>query len=284
MQPCRKDTFDLVLMDVQMPEMGGFEATRVIREKQVSTQKHTPIIAMTAHAMKGDRERCLAAGMDGYIAKPIRPAELFAGIERFTRRPEPTPEKLPSPSEDDCIDWQAAWANLEGDRKLLSDLALLFLDDLPQQMEAIHRAVDNRQDYDLERLAHRLKGSVGNFAAKPAFEAAFRLEKLAGQRDCKQVPPAVDRYDFGRARGGLVRRGGYTGRAVELRAKNNHSYTLDLLLAGPDLAGIADLVPICTIKKGPQRQVVVYVGLRGNLRECLAAHDRMVNRQRLLFA
>ena len=129
-------------MDVQMPEMDGFEATRVIREKEAATHKHIPIIAMTAHAMKGDRERCLAVGMDGYIAKPIRPAELLAGIERFTRRPEPAPQKPPPPPEDDCIDWQAAWANMEGDRDLLSELALLFLDDLPQQMEAIHRAVD----------------------------------------------------------------------------------------------------------------------------------------------
>jgi signal transduction histidine kinase/DNA-binding response OmpR family regulator len=183
--------FGLVLIDVQMPEMDGFEATRVIREKEGATHKHIPIIAMTAHAMKGDRERCLAAGMDGYIAKPIRPAELFAEIERFTRRPEPTPPKSPSPSGDDCIDWQAAWANLEGDRNLLSELALLFLDDLPQQIEALHRALDNRQNHDLERLAHRLKGSVGNFAAKPAFEAAFHLEKIARQGDFKQAPQAL---------------------------------------------------------------------------------------------
>jgi len=184
--------FALVMMDVQMPEMDGFEATRLIREREAATQKHLPIIAMTAHAMKGDRERCLAAGMDGYIAKPIRPAELLAGIERFARRPEPPPRKSPSPSTDDCIDWQAAWANLEGDRTLLSELALLFLDDLPPQMEAIHRAVEKKQTHDLERLAHRLKGSVGNFAAKPAFEAAFRLEKIARQGDLKQASQAVD--------------------------------------------------------------------------------------------
>jgi len=183
--------FGLVLMDVQMPEMDGFEATRVIREREATTHKHIPIIAMTAHAMKGDRERCLAAGMDGYIAKPIRPVELFAETERLTRRPEPTPQKPPSPSGDDCIDWQAAWANLEGDPNLLSELALLLLDDLPQQMDAIHRAVDNKQDHELERLAHRLKGSVGNFAAKPAFEAAFHLEKIARQGDFKQAPQAL---------------------------------------------------------------------------------------------
>jgi len=184
--------FGLVLMDVQMPEMGGFEATRAIREKEAVTHKHTPIIAMTAHAMKGDREQCLAVGMDGYIAKPIRPGDLVAEIERFTRPQEPTAQNPSSPGGDDCIDWQTAWANLEGDYSLLSELALLFLDDLPTQMEAIHRAVENKLGHDLERLAHRLKGSVGNFAAKPAFEAALQLEKIARQGNFEQVPPAMD--------------------------------------------------------------------------------------------
>jgi signal transduction histidine kinase/DNA-binding response OmpR family regulator len=184
--------FDLVLMDVQMPEVGGFEATRLIREKEASTQKHIPILAMTAHAMKGDREQCLAAGMDGYIAKPIRPAELLAEIDRHTRLPEPTAKPPEPAAEDDCIDWQAAWANLEGDRSLLSELALLFLDDLPQQLEAIHHAVDAKHARDLELLAHRLKGSVANFAAKPAFEAAFHVEKIAGLGDFDQLPQAVE--------------------------------------------------------------------------------------------
>jgi CheY-like chemotaxis protein len=192
-----KEDFGLVLMDVQMPEMDGFEATRVIREKEAITHQHIPILAMTAHAMKGDRERCLAAGMDGYIAKPISPAELFTEIDRFSRRPEPASQKPPPlPPGEDCIDWQTAWANLEGDRNLLSELALLFLDDLPQQMEAIHRAVGNGQIHELERLAHRLKGSVGNFAAKPAFAAAFRLEQIACQGDSDQIPRAVDTLEY----------------------------------------------------------------------------------------
>jgi len=188
--------FSLVLMDVQMPEMDGFEATRLIRQKESTTEKHIPILAMTAHAMKGDRKRCLAAGMDGYIAKPISPAELLAEIERFARPPVPPAKMPPAAVEDECIDWQAAWANLEGDRNLLRELAQLFLDGLPQQMEAIHEAADKRQTLALGRLAHRLKGSVGNFAAKPAFDAAFDLEKIARRGDFDQMPQAVDALDF----------------------------------------------------------------------------------------
>jgi HPt (histidine-containing phosphotransfer) domain-containing protein len=130
---------------------------------------------------------------------------LLAEIERFSRRPEPAPPMAPPPSRVDCIDWQAAWTNLEGDRNLLSELARMFLNDLPQQMEAIHLAVDNRQDHELERLAHRLKASVGNFAAKPAFEAAFRLEKVALHGDLKLALQAVDvlEYEIRRLRGAL---------------------------------------------------------------------------------
>jgi two-component system sensor histidine kinase/response regulator len=181
-----------VLMDVEMPEMGGFEATRVIRQKELATHKHIPIIAMTAHAMKGDREQCLSVGMDGYIAKPIRTPELVAELSRFTPNAQPTPSKPPAPAAEGCIDWQAAWANLEGDRDLLRELAHLFLDDLPQQMEAIRHAANPIQGHDLERLAHRLKGSVGNFAAKPAFQAAFQLEKMGREGNFEKLPQALD--------------------------------------------------------------------------------------------
>ncbi len=81
-----KDNFDVVLMDIQMPEMDGFEATAAIRQKEKFSGRHIPIIAMTANALKGDQERCLEAGMDGYIAKPIRTKELFAAIETILDR------------------------------------------------------------------------------------------------------------------------------------------------------------------------------------------------------
>jgi len=86
-----QDAFDLVLMDVQMPELDGFAATARIREREKATRTHIPIIAMTAHAMVGDKERCLAAGMDGYVPKPLHPKELFAAIEEFAHSPEANP-------------------------------------------------------------------------------------------------------------------------------------------------------------------------------------------------
>ena len=187
--------FDLVLMDVQMPEMDGIEATRVIREKEKASGKHIPIIAMTAHAMKGDRERCLAAGMDGYIAKPIRPAELYAGIAPYLRPPEATLDIPPVPAEAPCIDWQAAWANMEGDGELLSELARLFLEELPEQMDAIRAAAKELHGKDLESHAHRLKASLGNFAAPPAWAAALRLEKIGRDGDLSQAPLALGVLD-----------------------------------------------------------------------------------------
>jgi CheY-like chemotaxis protein len=84
LEACKRQSFDLVLMDVQMPGMGGFEATRIIRQVEVVTGRHMPVIALTAHAMKGDRERCLEAGMDDYLTKPIQPAALFEAIRRAT--------------------------------------------------------------------------------------------------------------------------------------------------------------------------------------------------------
>src|SRR5205823_2364699 len=85
--------FDLILMDVQMPELDGMEATGVIRELENATDRRTPILAMTAHAMKGDRERCLSAGMDGYVSKPIRSEELFAAIAALVQAEPPPPDQ-----------------------------------------------------------------------------------------------------------------------------------------------------------------------------------------------
>jgi len=126
------DSFDVVLMDVQMPEMNGFEATAAIRERERATGAHIPIIAMTAHALKGDRERCLAAGMDDYVSKPIRPVELAKAIEgqvagtavASVEEPERAPDEEP-------FDVEALLSRVDGDTELLRYIVELFLEELP---------------------------------------------------------------------------------------------------------------------------------------------------------
>jgi signal transduction histidine kinase/DNA-binding response OmpR family regulator len=177
-----RERFDLVLMDVQMPEMDGFEATAAIRAKEAETGAHLPIVAMTAHAMKGDRERCLAAGMDAYVAKPIRPEELFEAIDACTRD-SGTRSEQPKPAVEDVLDRTAALAQMDGDAHLLAEMAGLLLQDCPRQLSAIRTAVANEDSKLVERTAHKLKGSLGIFGAKEGFEAALCLETMAAGGD-----------------------------------------------------------------------------------------------------
>jgi CheY-like chemotaxis protein/HPt (histidine-containing phosphotransfer) domain-containing protein len=184
------ERFDLVLMDVQMPEMGGFEATALVRdrEREEVSRRHTPIIALTAHAMKGDRERCLQAGMDAYVSKPIREQELFQAMEQVLRTyaPErftPSAEAEPSLAEEPTMlpvvyDLNEALARCGGDRGLLRELIDLFLADMPQQMSQLRTAIDEQNDEVIYRLAHTVKGAVATFEAEPARLAALELELL----------------------------------------------------------------------------------------------------------
>jgi CheY-like chemotaxis protein/HPt (histidine-containing phosphotransfer) domain-containing protein len=186
--------FDLVLMDVQMPEMGGFDATAAIRAREAQTGGHLPIIAMTAHAMKGDRERCLEAGMDGYVSKPIQAAALLAAIEemlpllpaRSTDTPGVPPPAVPKSeagappevAEGEVLDKAELLKRVEDDMDLLGELAALFGESCPKQLAAVRAAIAERDAAALERAAHAIKGSVGNFAARSPFEAALRLELM----------------------------------------------------------------------------------------------------------
>jgi signal transduction histidine kinase/CheY-like chemotaxis protein len=171
--------FDLVLMDVQMPTMDGFQATAAIRKEEKATGKHLPIIAMTAHAMKGDRERCLSAGMDGYVAKPIKVEELVDAIERLGR-PAAVYDVATraKPRERESLDTTASLARVQGDVELLKELVALFLAELPELLTNLQDALNAGDGGAVERAAHKLKGSVGNFGAQPAFEAALKLEGL----------------------------------------------------------------------------------------------------------
>jgi CheY-like chemotaxis protein len=171
-------TFDLVLMDIQMPEMDGFEATAAIRRTEELTGEHMPIIALTAHAMKGDRERCLASGMDGYIAKPIQVSDLFALIDRLLPPPKPHEEAYEPPQVEDVVDEISLRDRVDSDEALLRELIELFRTDCPTSLKQIGDAVAAGSARELEVAAHSFKGAIGTFAAKPAFDAASRLEAM----------------------------------------------------------------------------------------------------------
>ncbi len=196
----KSDRFDLVLMDVQMPEMDGFEAVAEIRgqEQQCPDKPATPIIALTAHALKGDRERCLAAGMQEYVSKPIKPKALFAAIETVLPAADSdSNDERPAPSDasgDDRarmpFDPAYALQRLEGDEDLLREIAEAMLESCPQLLADISKAFDEGDNKKVAEAAHSAKGAAGNFGAKLAFEAAMNLEQAAGQGDAEQI----DRY------------------------------------------------------------------------------------------
>jgi CheY-like chemotaxis protein len=164
--------FDLILMDVQMPEMDGFEATRRIRELEETAGGHVTIAAMTAHAMAGDRERCLAAGMDDYVSKPLRKEDLLrvlAGAAAAASGEATEPISLHSREE--------LLSQCDGDEELLSELVSIFQDNTPQLVQAIDEAIEKQDAPALAAHAHRLLGSVAAFGATRARILALRLEK-----------------------------------------------------------------------------------------------------------
>lgn len=175
--------FDLVLMDVQMPEMGGLEATRIIREKEKASGQHLPIIAMTAHAMQGDREQCLEAGMDGYLAKPIDPKTFLQAVEGISQHSTEgkSVEGEGSSAEAGALDSKALLARFSGNRKLLRNIVKTFREDCPRMMDRIRTALTARDAVGLADSAHALKGSIGNFGDSAALETTREMEKAARQ-------------------------------------------------------------------------------------------------------
>jgi signal transduction histidine kinase/DNA-binding response OmpR family regulator/HAMP domain-containing protein len=180
--------FDLVLMDVQMPKMDGWEATALIREKEKATGRHIPIIALTAHAMKGDREACLKAGMDGHIPKPLRSDTFSAAIQQVIGPSTESTESTKSAGDDSSdrekvFDLQETLARVEGDRNLMKEVVALFLEECPALLAEIKNALDEEDADRLVRTAHAIKGSVGNFGARNAFEMALRMEMMGKNKE-----------------------------------------------------------------------------------------------------
>jgi two-component system, sensor histidine kinase and response regulator len=184
--------FDLVLMDVQMPGMDGLEATAAIRVHEEGTGTHTPIIAMTAHAMQGDRERCLAAGMDGYVSKPIKLNDLDAAIKQVLDGRSATitlPEEPP---------WNidVALTFVDGDRALLEELVTLYRHDSPGWMEELRTAIRAGDAQVTERAAQSLKGAVRIFGAAAVYHFASELEtcgRAGDLRDAATMLPMLER-------------------------------------------------------------------------------------------
>ncbi len=207
-----RQNFDVVLMDVQMPEMDGLEATRRIRQREQATGHRIPIIAMTAQAMKGDRERCLAAGMDYYLSKPIRSRQVLEAIERLTHNEAATgqepPQKIPLPANrkpimaaggasessttDDAptppagnygLDRTAALAAVDGDEELLRDVAAAFTVEVPQLLRDAEAALEHQDAAALTTAAHTLKGAIVSFGEHPAAAYALDVEQAARAGD-----------------------------------------------------------------------------------------------------
>jgi two-component system sensor histidine kinase/response regulator len=185
--------YDLVFMDIQMPEMDGFGATAAIRQMEPVLGRRIPIVAMTAHAMEGDREQCLEAGMDDYISKPLDRAELAKIIRRKLHLPALNEASSPpSPSQQAgltgrAFDKEALLERLEGDEEFCREIIAMFLNDVPGQLQKLRRAVDENQISEIVLRAHTLKGSAANVSAEDMRQAAQALEMVGRSGDLKQA-------------------------------------------------------------------------------------------------
>lgn len=191
-----KERFDLVLMDIQMPGMDGFEATKAIRNAE-SKIRNIPIVATTAHAVKSDREKCLAAGMDDYVSKPINAEKLFEVIAKLTNVPENKKKKMSIPSvktvekqSNDVFDLSKALEAVLGNKELFQEIAGMLLENLPGSLSKIKKTIAAGNAESLERTAHNLRGSAGSFGAKLAYDAAYLLEKLGREGKIEEAKEA----------------------------------------------------------------------------------------------
>ncbi len=167
-------SFDLVLMDVQMPGQDGLETTAAIRAREQTNGGHIPIVAMTARAMKGDQEQCLAAGMDGYVSKPLKRDDLDAVLMQVLG----SRSILISPPDAPPIDLASALRAVDGDRAILREVIEVFRQDYPSRVEELRDAIEHRTAQQMARAAHSLKGALGIFGRSAAYDLAQELETM----------------------------------------------------------------------------------------------------------
>ena len=178
-----RDAYDVVLMDVHMPEMDGFQATAIIRDRERTTGGHVPIVAMTANAMTGDRERCLAAGMDDYVAKPIKPALLFGVLDGIFAADATVAAGSEMPPATEAIDTAALLDLVDADAEVLREILQSFRDSSGDIVRDLRVAVERRDCDAVEQAAHSIKGSTGVIVARDASALAERLEMMGRARD-----------------------------------------------------------------------------------------------------
>jgi signal transduction histidine kinase/CheY-like chemotaxis protein len=192
----QKQNFDACLMDIQMPELNGLEATAAIRSRENGTSRHLPIVAMTAHAIKGDREICLRSGMDAYLSKPVRADELFRTIEDLVAGSGPaSPGVAFRPIRDVPFDEQEFLARMDGSHEVCVQIAETFLVECPKLMSALHGAVRRRNTSEIASSTHALKGAIANFSGCAAFQSVVHLEQLAKQADLQSAAEALKRLE-----------------------------------------------------------------------------------------
>ncbi len=195
----RTGNFDLIFMDVQMPEMDGYAATAAIRDLEQATGQHIPIIAMTAHAFKGDREKCLAAGMDDYLSKPARLAEIEQALTRamqalpFSDESDDPPSR-PSAPDKAVWDRAAALDRLGGDESLLDELIELFFKDYPVLARRLTEALTRGDLASLREPAHKLKGSLGALGLPATADLAQEIESASQVEDATAAVSLIDRF------------------------------------------------------------------------------------------
>jgi PAS domain S-box-containing protein len=190
-----QEAFDLVLMDIQMPQMDGLTATREIREAQWPGYSQIPIVAMTALAMKGDRERCLKGGMDGYVSKPLDRKELEEAIASAVK--SPTDARVTSTETNrpevrressSVFDFSKALDRLDGDKTLLTEIVQIFLDETPKNLEVLRLAILQQDAQTIERTSHSLKGELGYLGLSGVSERARELEEMGRTNDLQCAP------------------------------------------------------------------------------------------------
>jgi PAS domain S-box-containing protein len=205
----QQQPFDIVLMDIQMPSMDGLQATAGIRAWEQAAGCRVPIVAMTAHAMPADRDRCLAAGMDAYIAKPIemrRLVELVEGLSGLSAHRDGQGQvpgekhSMLNSQATPCFEVQAVLSRLAGDVELFKTLAQFYFEDSPELLRQIREGLEQSDARLVERAAHSLKGLAANFSAQAAVSAALHVEEAARAGDLASVPLFFDKLDYEVAR------------------------------------------------------------------------------------